>query len=476
MLGSLALAVLVAVWVGAAPAGAATSQSQTTSPVVTAQPATGLVDGQSIQVSGSGFGPSVSVAVGECESGATTADQCSVSGATVVTTASDGTFTTPFTVSRTIDVGGSSIDCSQAGACVIGAGELPALTTFATVPIAFAAVAPPAPTPPSSPTSRYYLALGDSLAVGYGAPTGQGYVDDLAAYYGQAVPGLQVEDLGCSGETTTTFRNGGLCPYAAGSQLAQAEAFLSSHQGQVALVTIDIGGDDITGCASTTPPFAISPSCVASTVATVSANLVAIGAGLRNAAGPSVPIVGMTYYDPFVVEWLSGADGQAAAQASVGDLEQLNSALSAGYASFGARVADVQDAFFATDFTDLVSSPFGTIPKNVATACSWLLVVCSTTAPIAVGIHPNATGYAAIASAFESVLPASALASPTPSPPPTSPPAAVPVAPTLAFTGFPAGMLVGVGLGAVGLGMGLLGVVRRRRSPAGSTAGETPGR
>ncbi len=65
-------------------------------------------------------------------------------------------------------------------------------------------------------------------------------------------------DLGCPGEITTTFVHGGKCPYAEGSQLAAAEAFLSAHQGQVAFVTIDIGGDDITGRRRSQSPSSLS--------------------------------------------------------------------------------------------------------------------------------------------------------------------------------------------------------------------------
>ena len=63
-------------------------------------------------------------------------------------------------------------------------------------------------TPPS-----YYLALGDSLAVGIqpnaaGAllPTNRGYVDHLYALSKLHQPSLRLRKLGCSGETTTVAR------------------------------------------------------------------------------------------------------------------------------------------------------------------------------------------------------------------------------------------------------------------------------
>lgn len=40
--------------------------------------------------------------------------------------------------------------------------------------------------------------------------------------------------------------------------MAAAEAFLSAHQGQVAFVTIDIGGDDITGRRRSQSPSSLS--------------------------------------------------------------------------------------------------------------------------------------------------------------------------------------------------------------------------
>ncbi len=457
---SLAAAAILCFWSLSGVRGADASAAAVPRPAIIVQPSISLSDGQSVVVTGSGFSASAQIAIAECEAGATSANQCSVAGVLVVATDASGGFATDFSPSRVITVGTTTIDCSSPGSCVIGAAELPTLTTYATAPIAFAPATPPGPVAPGSSSSRYYLALGDSLAVGFGAPTGQGYVDDLAAYYGAAIPGLALENLSCSGETTTTFRDGGKCPYAAGSQLAQAEAFLAGHRGQTALVTIDIGGDDITGCASTAPPFLIGTACVANAVATAEANLEEIGAGLRAAAGPSVPIVGMTYYDPFVVEWLAGPDGQAAAKSSVADLEQLNAPLASAYGSFGARVADAQDAFFSTDFADLVASPFGTIPKNVATACSWLLVVCSAS-PVVVGVHPNATGYGVVASAFEAALPTTQLG--LSSTPPAAAPITVPSQPLLAYSGFPSALLGGLGAAAIALGLALVALSRSRR-------------
>src|SRR3954470_14222025 len=77
---------------------------------------------------------------------------------------------------------------------------------------------------------RYYLALGDSLAVGVQPdatgqlkPTPQGYADDLHRLLRTFTPDLQLVKLGCSGETTSSMITGqqSPCTYQAGSQLRQ---------------------------------------------------------------------------------------------------------------------------------------------------------------------------------------------------------------------------------------------------------------
>src|SRR5262249_46072440 len=106
---------------------------------------------------------------------------------------------------------------------------------------------------------HYYLSLGDSYAQGYqpigGPPSplgfpgyNQGYADQLLKLVRNRYDHLQLVKLGCGGETTTTMIAG--TPWCGpkitpGSQLAQATAFLEAHRGEVAFVTIDIGGNDI---------------------------------------------------------------------------------------------------------------------------------------------------------------------------------------------------------------------------------------
>jgi len=165
----------------------------------------------------------------------------------------------------------------------------------------------------NAPT-EYYLAMGASLVTGTGSTGGADYVNDLLAYAQPLIPGLQVKNLGCGGETTTTMLHGGLCKdYTTGSQLGDAEAFLKAHAGHVAFVTIDIGADDVLGCAT---GGVINQPCFDSGLSRVEANLPQIVSGLR-AASSTVPIVGMTYYDPYLEFWLNGTGGEQQARMSV---------------------------------------------------------------------------------------------------------------------------------------------------------------
>jgi lysophospholipase L1-like esterase len=244
-------------------------------------------------------------------------------------------------------------------------------------------------------------------------------VDDLAVHYRNQIPGLAVADVGCSSETSATMIHGGICHYPQGSQLGAAEAFLSSHQGEVGLITIDIGGNDALPCASS--PTAAA--CFAQALFTMDANLTQILAGLRQAAGPSVPIAAMNYFDPFLIYWLDGPAGQAQAHLTEAGLGVLNAHLASDYASFGIPVADVATSFSVGDFSELVSSPWGTIPKNVALTCSWLDVQCHIGGPQGFGDDANATGYQVIASAFEQIT--HPIMPSTPPPPVVIPPAVV---------------------------------------------------
>ena len=260
--------------------------------------------------------------------------------------------------------------------------------------------------PPGSPSATsYYLSLGDSLAqgvqpdaAGTDVETNQGYPDQLYAALRPGDPGLQLVKIGCPGETTGTMITGGICSYyPQGSQLAAAVGFLEDHPGQVSLITIDIGANDLNPCVVL--PLDEVQSCVEATLPTVVANLTEIMAELRAAGGSNVRIIGMTYYVPELAEWLTGPSGQEFARLSEELAVTFNGLLSNVYQAYGARIADVFSAFQSADFTDQVTLPvIGTVPRNVALICEWTWE-CSP-APRGPDEHPNTTGYGVIALTF----------------------------------------------------------------------------
>ena len=166
----------------------------------------------------------------------------------------------------------------------------------------------------------YYLSLGDSLAAGEQPtlPPGQnfgdeGYADQLYAIEHAKTPNLQLVKIGCGGESTASmitavptvevpgigpvpYEGRGdhyFCSYPHGSQLAEAVNFLHAHHGFVSFVTLDIGANDIGQLGFVAGQTQIR------------ANLPVILSALRDAAGPGVLIIGMNYYDPFLVVWFS---------------------------------------------------------------------------------------------------------------------------------------------------------------------------
>jgi lysophospholipase L1-like esterase len=243
-------------------------------------------------------------------------------------------------------------------------------------------------------TPQYYLSLGDSLGYGFqeaklpaaelAAAHGQdaaavfntGYTDDLAKLLALSGRPLTVTNYSCPGETSTTLIHGG-CPWTAtglplhnpysGPQLAAAVTFLDAHPGQVPLITLAIGANDVL------PGY---PQCVASNtcpplapeLSTLHANLVTTLAALRTAA-PTAKIVVLSLYNPL---------GKAYPSTAPLALE-LDATIVVTALTHGARVADSY-------------VPFNVLPWP---GLCQLTYYCSTT-----DIHPTDLGYRVIAGAF----------------------------------------------------------------------------
>ncbi len=257
-------------------------------------------------------------------------------------------------------------------------------------------------------SAPYYLSLGDSLAqgiqpgpTGRNGPTAQGYPDQLAGLLRPGIPDLRLVKLGCSGESTYTMIHGGICHYAAGSQLGEATRFLRRHHGSVALITIDIGANDPNSCVLHHPINSIF-GCLSTRIKQTERNAQAILRKLRTAAGPKVLIVGMTYYVPELGLWRNGQAGKAMAILTEGLAAGVNQLLVMRYHRFGDRVANVFGAFKSKMFKPRANagneSPTTRVPPNVATICS-LTWMCAPR-PTGPNEHPNTAGYHVIAQAF----------------------------------------------------------------------------
>ena len=299
--------------------------------------------------------------------------------------------------------------CSSASGSVGTTDDttVPASSAAAATTAAPTTAAPSTGAPTSDPAAagtRYYVSLGDSYAAGY--QPGQGSTTDGFAYQlvdeaGAQQHPLELANFACSGATTTSLLNDVGCPkialgpgappYDSQTQIAAAEAFLQAHPGEVDLITVSIGGNDVTKCAAQPDPV----PCVTSAVNEVSTNLTTIVQRLRAAAGPNTLIVGTTYPDVLLGSWVSGTptDQQLATLSVTAFKSLINPTLQKAYESVGGQLVDVTAATGAygpmTDTTTL--DPYGIIPVPVAQVCD-LTYYCAMH-----DIHPNADGYKVIA-------------------------------------------------------------------------------
>jgi lysophospholipase L1-like esterase len=256
----------------------------------------------------------------------------------------------------------------------------------------------------------YLLALGGSASVGFqptlahprGQPTSSGYAEDLVPLEQRRWPGLDVVHLGCPGATTmTVLDGGGKCPYPEGSQLQAAESFLRTHP-TTALVTLDLGFNDLLSCMR---HEVVDTPCVTESLATVHDQLVRIVAAIKAAAPPGALIVGIGHYDPYLGDYFRGPVGEAFSAQSLGVMERLDATLRTDYSAAGVPVADVASAFDLADHAEVRWSGLPTVPTDVARTCE-LTFMCNGP-PLGHNVHPDDAGYRAIASAIADAVAAS---------------------------------------------------------------------
>jgi lysophospholipase L1-like esterase len=250
-----------------------------------------------------------------------------------------------------------------------------------------------------------YLALGDSLAFGYrpaavtraaaylNPANFTGYPEDVAKALG-----LHVVNASCPGETAASMINSSVlsngCETSAdgnlgyrslaplhvsytGSQLAFALRYLRQHP-QTALVTIDIGANDMFLCQQATPGRCTGPGFTRA-LGHVTKDLDMILHAVRDQAHYRHVLVMLTYYT------LNYAD-----RTSVAQTEALNAALAGPAARYHARLADGFAAFRAAS------------ARAAGRACAAGLAISLPSGGC--DEHPTARGQQVLARAIEQLL------------------------------------------------------------------------
>ena len=194
-----------------------------------------------------------------------------------------------------------------------------------------------------------------------------------------------VKDLGCAGETSVTFIDGG-CPFPGAppppyTQLGAALAYLQANAGKVSPVTLDIGANDL--LVDFNPSTCtVSPS-FDNDLKTLDTNLkLIILPQLHNAllfkGHVTGDLVMTNYYDPF----------QNICSNSVPFVQTVNQHLAADVSGFGIIV----DTF----------SAFGGASTPNPNICTYTWI-CSP--PPGPDIHPTDLGYSVMAKTFAAAIP-----------------------------------------------------------------------
>ena len=224
--------------------------------------------------------------------------------------------------------------------------------------------------------------MGDSYAVGYepGLGSTPGYTVYVARH-----TGLKLVNFGCGGATTSSILTSAGCPdvlphtiggvtYPTATQITAADAFITANRGHIGLITVSIGGNDVTGCATQSNPIA----CVGTAVKSITTNVTTLADDLRTAAGPNVPIIGSTYPDVILGGYVYPKNPPESSTVTLAKLSVtafkllINPALSKAYQSAQGSLVDVTKATGAyNSLTKTVKTKaFGTIPVPVATVCT----------------------------------------------------------------------------------------------------------
>ena len=198
---------------------------------------------------------------------------------------------------------------------------------------------------PARMAKKLYISIGDSYSVGYQNST-LGNTPGFTGYVAKKEK-LQLENFGCGGATTTSLFTQIGCsagssaatdavPYPTTSQVTAVVDYIAAHPGQVQLITVSIGGNDVTSCATQANPI---PCVLAakSTIQTNVTNLVSqLDTALTGAGDTAAHIVGITYPDVILGDFVApvGSTNPKLAALSVVAFDSLiNPTLNTAYTS-----------------------------------------------------------------------------------------------------------------------------------------------
>lgn len=265
--------------------------------------------------------------------------------------------------------------------------------------------------PTSNATQAFYLVIGASSSLGT-QPTGvpsrnsrrtqDGYANDVVALEQNNNLNLQLDQIGCPGETAESMLNTSVadhCYTLPSTQLTVALAFLTANQSRAGIVTIDLGFNDIRPCLG---GASVDEACVNQGVSFVQNDLPKVLAKLKAAAGPKVQFVGLNYEDPFLGHYLEGPASAANAQLTLVDMTRMDQTLDAVYAHAGIPVANVATALQIGNAAPESLPNVGAMPVNVYYTClyTWM---CQPK-PFGPDDHPNNAGYMVIAESIVKAL------------------------------------------------------------------------
>ncbi len=269
----------------------------------------------------------------------------------------------------------------------------------------------PATSPGTATDTRaglVYLALGDSLSRGV-QPDGTrslkyGYPRLLTKRLAKAVkPAPILVEAGCGGATTESMVTGGKpcepdtpIPYAnenrKSSQLIWAVGQLEARKALPTLVTITIGGNDITACIN--PSVAKVEACLAEVIPKMKKNWMVIARRLRNAAGPETVLAVATTYDPILgyIRLDGGKNADAAKAFHRIVVRRVNPIMRRVFKKYDWQIADLADAMHEDGS---IKNADG---RAVAAVCM-LTWACGN-----FDVHLNDDGYDVAAEVFESAV------------------------------------------------------------------------